>query len=439
MTDAEMKDRQEFAYEAAVRMRDRFLSQEVWEQHGRQPARRRADRAARPDPRPLPADAVLQDRAQLQEARPARPQRQRGCATASRRWASSSSRTSRTPARSTSSSSCRRRGVRLDLVTEFSISRMWVTRSILRRRVTRWRWLVPKTSQNCNVPDGDGRRKRSYGAGDGCGEWRPRHLVGVAGHLESKSVRAVLGAAIAAVLGPRRPARRAGRRRVRAVRRPRVRPGELTLAVTERLGIHEMVGIDSSAAMLARARDLVGPADDRLRFARGDIAQWTARGDHDLVLANASLQWVPDHPRCSPGGGQRSPRAASSPCRCRPTPTTRRTVVATRSPPPSRSCRRWAAMPPADPVAANVLDPAQYATVLDHLGAARQHVRLQVYGHHLAVVGERRRVGEGHDAHPVRQRCSPTSCTTGSSTRTASACSTPSATARRTSTPSSAS
>src|SRR5215216_6552030 len=31
MTDAELKDRQEFAYEAAVRMRDRFMSQEVWE------------------------------------------------------------------------------------------------------------------------------------------------------------------------------------------------------------------------------------------------------------------------------------------------------------------------------------------------------------------------------------------------------------------------
>jgi len=34
MTDAELKDRQEFAYEAAVRMRDRFLSQEVWERMG---------------------------------------------------------------------------------------------------------------------------------------------------------------------------------------------------------------------------------------------------------------------------------------------------------------------------------------------------------------------------------------------------------------------
>src|ERR1700730_13014857 len=34
LTDAEMKDRQEFAFEAAVRMRDRFLQQEVWARMG---------------------------------------------------------------------------------------------------------------------------------------------------------------------------------------------------------------------------------------------------------------------------------------------------------------------------------------------------------------------------------------------------------------------
>ncbi len=34
MTDAELKDRQEFAFEAAVRMRDRFMSQEVWDRMG---------------------------------------------------------------------------------------------------------------------------------------------------------------------------------------------------------------------------------------------------------------------------------------------------------------------------------------------------------------------------------------------------------------------
>jgi hypothetical protein len=34
LSDAEMKERQEFAFEAAVRMRDRFLQQEVWERMG---------------------------------------------------------------------------------------------------------------------------------------------------------------------------------------------------------------------------------------------------------------------------------------------------------------------------------------------------------------------------------------------------------------------
>ena len=37
MTDAEMKDRQEFAFEASVRMRDRFIQQEVWDHFGIKP------------------------------------------------------------------------------------------------------------------------------------------------------------------------------------------------------------------------------------------------------------------------------------------------------------------------------------------------------------------------------------------------------------------
>src|SRR5690606_22056618 len=37
LTDAELKERQEFAFEAAVRMRDRFLQQEVWDRMGIKP------------------------------------------------------------------------------------------------------------------------------------------------------------------------------------------------------------------------------------------------------------------------------------------------------------------------------------------------------------------------------------------------------------------
>jgi hypothetical protein len=37
MSDAEIKDRQEFAFEASLRMRDRFLQQEVWYHMGVNP------------------------------------------------------------------------------------------------------------------------------------------------------------------------------------------------------------------------------------------------------------------------------------------------------------------------------------------------------------------------------------------------------------------
>ncbi|MBN2624819.1 MAG: ferritin-like domain-containing protein, partial [Acidimicrobiales bacterium] len=38
LSDTELRERQEFAFEAAVRMRDRFLQQEVWERMGIKPA-----------------------------------------------------------------------------------------------------------------------------------------------------------------------------------------------------------------------------------------------------------------------------------------------------------------------------------------------------------------------------------------------------------------
>ena len=101
MTDAEIKDRQEFAYEAAVRMRDRFLSQEVWERHGVNP--RDVVPLVLNDPtrelfQPMLFSKIVPNCKKLGLL----DRNDRGCATASRRWASSSSRTSRTPARSTS-------------------------------------------------------------------------------------------------------------------------------------------------------------------------------------------------------------------------------------------------------------------------------------------------------------------------------------------------
>lgn len=51
-------------------------------------------------------------------------------------------------------------------------------------------------------------------------------------------------------------------------------------------------GLDSSAGMLARARTLGAGVD----WAQGDIADWRPAAPVDLILANASLHWLPDHP-----------------------------------------------------------------------------------------------------------------------------------------------
>ena len=105
-----------------------------------------------------------------------------------------------------------------------------------------------------------------------------------------------------------------------------------------------------------------------MRFARGDLGKWTSRGDHDLVLANASLQWVPDHPGCSPDGGGAGARRS-----------TRRAGAANADHVRIRLANRVAAtepflsafnsLPPPDPVGQNVLAPEHYSIILDDLGA----------------------------------------------------------------------
>ncbi|MGH7027506.1 methyltransferase domain-containing protein [Brevundimonas sp.] len=50
-------------------------------------------------------------------------------------------------------------------------------------------------------------------------------------------------------------------------------------------------GMDSSQAMLAQARALSADVE----WSVGDIATWRPERPADLILANASLQWLPDH------------------------------------------------------------------------------------------------------------------------------------------------
>ena len=161
--------------------------------------------------------------------------------------------------------------------------------------------------------------------------------------------------------------------------------GELTSQVADRLGIGEMVGIDDSPAMLS---DAAPHGRAGVRFELGDIGEWgvdgtCGGGDHDLVLANASLQWVPDHPRVltrwaaalAPHGqiAVQVPTNADHPSH----------LLAAEVAATEPFASAFDGSPPPDQVAANVLVPEDYATLLHDLGFAEQTVRLQVYGHVL--------------------------------------------------------
>jgi trans-aconitate 2-methyltransferase len=157
--------------------------------------------------------------------------------------------------------------------------------------------------------------------------------------------------------------------------------GELTVEVARMWGLGEVLGIDNSPSMLAAAGASAG---DGVRFEAGDISEWTADAEFDLVLANASLQWVPDHAgvvrrwtaALRPGGqlAVQVPANAEHPSHLASVDVARRE--------PFLSAMDGA--PPPDPVAENVLAPEQYAELLFTLGFEQQHVRLQVYPHVMA-------------------------------------------------------
>jgi trans-aconitate 2-methyltransferase len=73
-------------------------------------------------------------------------------------------------------------------------------------------------------------------------------------------------------------------------------PGNSTELLARRFTGARVVGIDSSPAMLASARERLPQA----RFEQHDIAHWRPAEPPVLAYANAALQWVPDHERLLP-------------------------------------------------------------------------------------------------------------------------------------------
>lgn len=152
--------------------------------------------------------------------------------------------------------------------------------------------------------------------------------------------------------------------------------GELTVALADRLGVADAIGVDSSTNMLEAAALRARP---NRRFGSGDIASWSSTEPVDLLVANASLQWVADHPTVLAGWtaqlGPDGQIAVQVPANADHPSHTTAATVATREP----FLSAMGGAPPPDPVAANVLRPERYAELLHAAGIDGPHVRLQVY------------------------------------------------------------
>ncbi len=153
--------------------------------------------------------------------------------------------------------------------------------------------------------------------------------------------------------------------------------GELTRALHRLLRARETLGIDNSPAMLANA-DATSTAG--LRFELGNLAEMPLAPVYDLVFSNAALQWLGDHPalfaRLSAAlvpGGQLAVQVPANYDHL-----SHLVAAELASEAPYAAALAGARHP------THVLRPEEYAHLLERLGYAEQHVRMQVYGHRLA-------------------------------------------------------
>jgi len=72
-------------------------------------------------------------------------------------------------------------------------------------------------------------------------------------------------------------------------------PGHLTAMLAQRWPGARVVGVDDSPAMIEAAR--AHEAASRVEFVLADAAVWEPDSSVDVVLSNATLQWIPQHDR----------------------------------------------------------------------------------------------------------------------------------------------
>jgi trans-aconitate 2-methyltransferase len=172
--------------------------------------------------------------------------------------------------------------------------------------------------------------------------------------------------------------------------------GALTAELHEKLHAGHTLGLDASASML-------GEHDERadLEFVLGDLGTWQGN-DIDLVFANASLHWVPDHPallarlRASLApGGQLAFQVPSN--FAHPSHVVAESLLSV-SPFAEAIGPEGITAPGRDVLAVD-----EYARLLVALGARKQRTRLEIYAHPLASSAEVVEWTKGTYLTPIRE------------------------------------
>ena len=151
--------------------------------------------------------------------------------------------------------------------------------------------------------------------------------------------------------------------------------GDVTLELHRSLAARETVGVDNSAAMLAKT-----PIETGLRFVQEEIERFAPAESFDLIFSNAALHWVADHgplltrltAALAPGGQLALQLPMNDAHASHVT-----AYELARSNEFRWLLNGFERRPP-------LMEPARYAAWLHRLGYARQAVRVQVYGHLLA-------------------------------------------------------
>jgi trans-aconitate 2-methyltransferase len=151
--------------------------------------------------------------------------------------------------------------------------------------------------------------------------------------------------------------------------------GELTRELHTSLDAYQTLGIDRSGTMLEKAEEFAAPG---IVFRLGNIENFRADREYDLIFSNSALHWIPNHAdvferivRALKPGGQvavQMPKNASHPSQA--------VAIELAQEEP------YAAFAPVG-TDANTLPPDGYAALLDSLGLVDIDVRLKVYLHHL--------------------------------------------------------